>query len=264
LGIGDFRPYDVDFDRQGRIYIANNYGGSGMGKNAVIRIDDLTGAGAILFSEPEYDYGIRAVTVDREKDIVYYANTGTSGPPILHRSGLDGSGEVDLVVTNGVEAVQTIQGMALHENGLLYFAGTNTLGQSRVFAYNPATETVTASYSANLNGPEDVLAKDFLYVANANGADGFQIIRLSTNFSGAVGYGINAPAPPPASTNPPNFYGPRRFIAILNRKITIMDDIGSFDNYDKIVSIENINGANWETLPAAGDGQSLFQLFYVC
>jgi len=66
-----FRPYDVDFDDQGRIYIANYIGGSGMGDNCVIRIDDISGTNGLKFSEPEYDYGIVALTVDRARPIFY-------------------------------------------------------------------------------------------------------------------------------------------------------------------------------------------------
>ena len=43
------------------------------------------------------------------------------------------------------------------------------------------------------------------------------------------------------------FYGPTRFVAILNRKITLIDEDDSFATYSKLVSINDMNGTGWET-----------------
>lgn len=257
-----FRPYDVDFDRQGRMYIGNSVGGSGMGDNCVIRVNDVTGAGGLKFTEPEYDYGIVAVTVDRVRDLVYYAASATLTPPRkIYRANLDGSGAVSRDVTVGVEAVQTIQGMAVDEAGQILIAGKNAGGVNRVFRYDPVGQTVLAVYGANLNEPWDVLVKSpYLYVANRLGAAGFKVLRLNSDFSSPVGYGLDAST---ANTNPGYFYGPSRFVAILSRKITLIDD-RDLDNLDKVVSMEDIAGTDWATLPASGDGQSLFRFYFMC
>jgi hypothetical protein len=260
----DFKPWDLDFDDQGRIYIANNYGGSGMGRNAVIRVDDISGSGGIIFNEPEYDYGIWAVTVDRKNKYVYYAPSGALTPPYrIYRSDLDGAGEVSIDLNSGVDTVQTILGMAIDENGKLYIAGDNAAGQDRIFRVNPTPPTgnVEVTYQTNLTDPWDILVKDNqLYVANRAGADNFKIIRLNPDFSGPVGYGLDTGV---ADTGQGKFYGPRRFVAILNKKISIIDD-REINFLDKVVSMDDITGANWQTLPISGDGQSLFTFFYNC
>ena len=69
-----------------------------------------------------------------------------------------------------------------------------------------------------------------------------------TNFAGNV-----------SDTTKDHFYNPSRFVAGMNKKITIMDDESG---YDKLVSIDDISGNNWETIPkGADDGQNLFSFF---
>jgi hypothetical protein len=119
-------------------------------------------------------------------------------------------------------------------------------------------------HSANLNNPWDVLFKSpYVYVANENGASNYKIIRLNKDLTSPVGYGQDAGDTGTPDTTPGQFYGPRRFVAILNRKITIIDDHNN-QNLDKLVSMDDITGAGWGTLPASGDGQSLFSFYYLC
>ncbi|MBN1836615.1 MAG: hypothetical protein JW820_12245 [Spirochaetales bacterium] len=267
IGFADaqFKPYDVDFDDRGRIYIANNYGGSGMGVNAVIRTDDITGAGGLKFTELEYDYGVNSLAVDRPRSLVYFSTTAfMSTPSALHRCNLDGGSMTTLATIAGVEPIQTIRGMAVDENGILYIVGTNSLGQPRVFRYDPVGQSVLSTYSGNLNDPWDVLYKSpYVYVANNNGADNYKIIRVNADLSSPVGYGQDAGDDTLPDTAPGMFYGPRRFVAVLNRKITIIDD-HNVERLDKLVSMDDITGAGWQTLPVSGNGQSLFTFYYTC
>ncbi|MCP4133405.1 MAG: hypothetical protein GY754_20725, partial [bacterium] len=59
------RPGDVDFDSQGRIYIASAYGGSGDTNNCVVRVDNIAGDNSIKFASASYDNGVEALAVDR-------------------------------------------------------------------------------------------------------------------------------------------------------------------------------------------------------
>ena len=264
-----FRPYDIDFDNEGKIYIANNLGGSGMGSNCVIRVDDITGINPINFTEPEYDYGVIALTVDRRNNFVYYATSAASLlNSILNRSALDGTGEIELDVTTGVASIDSIQGMTMDENGIIYISGTTPATDPTVFRYDPVLQSVTASYTmpnAITNNPWDVIAKDdFVYITNPDGADGWKIIQLTPNLTTPVGYGIDkTEAMYSPDTAPGHFYHPRRFVAVLNKKLTIIDDRYG-EELDKLVSIDDILGTNWETLPATGDGQSMFFFYVPC
>jgi len=239
-------PYDVDFDSLGRIYIARNDAVDG-----VIRIDDISGAGYLPISSIN---NIQSLTIDRNNNIVYFAISTA-----LYRCNLDGTDETLLTIPTGAEPIQSIRGMAINESGILYIAIETTAGY-RIFEYNPTSEEVTNVYNnANLNTPWDVLVKEsYLYIANRNGANGYRIIQLDSNLSFVQGYGDSATS---TDHNPGMFYGPRRFLAILNDKITIIDDYPSWD-YDKLAQMDDINGTNWTTYPASGDGQTEFRFFY--
>jgi hypothetical protein len=261
----DFQPYDLDFDDQGRIFIANFIGGSGMGRNAVIRVDDISGSGGVLFTEPEYDYGIRALTVDRNNKFVYYAPTNaSSGPYTIYRSDLDGAGQVGIALNAGVDTVQTVFGMAVDDTGKLYIAGVNGTGLDRIFRVDPTPPTgnVEATFQTSLNNPWDVLVKpSYVYIANNNGGAGNAILQLNKNLQFVKAHGDEIDG---TNTNPGQFYGPHRFVAIVNKRITVVDDDFFGSNNDKLVSIDDINGSNWMTLPKTGNGQSLFTFFNLC
>jgi len=250
-----FGIYDVDFDNDGRIYIAENGSGSGQG---VVRVDNILGTNPSWFGSSHA--GILALTVDRPNDLIYYSNG--SG---IYRSDLDGNGELTFTINAGVDQIQTIRGMAIDGNNL-FVAGANNLGQPRVFKYDIGSQLVTAIYSTNLNTPWDVLVKDdFLYAANLQGIDDSIIIQLDKNLIFSYGYGI-ASVSGVADTVQDHFYGAHRFVAIMNKKITIMDEDPTFgDNLDKLVSIDDITGLSWDTLPeGADDGQSLFHGYTFC
>jgi len=260
--LSTFAPYDIDFDAGGRIYIANRAGST---ESGFIRIDNITGLNPIYKNRDSVS-GINALTVDRKNGHVYYS-TGTS----IYRSDLDGNFEDILIITAGVASIQTIQGMAFAENNLIYIVGTTPATTPTVFQYDPILELITANYTmpnAIFSNPWDVITKDdSIYVSNPEGADGWKIIKLSKDLLFPEGYGIKKTtalyAPDMAQGH---FYVPKRFVAILNKKITIMDDNsdGIEGALDKLVSMDDITGSNWETFPTSGDGQSLFSFYADC
>ncbi len=117
-------------------------------------------------------------------------------------------------------------------------------------------ENVVDYTYSNLTTPQDILVKDDkIFVANFNGEDDYQILEFSTldlSLTGNYGNYVNE-----LSVLKGNFYGPRRFVAQMNEELTIIDD----QYLDKIIQMDNINGDNWKTLPATGDGQDLFRFF---
>ena len=254
--LGTFRPYDIDFDAQGRILVAVNTVGSG--SSAVIRLNDMTTTSYDLIADDTGFVGIVALAVDRENSMIYYATNSE-----LYRWDLINSIRTQLTITG----IGTIRGMDIDENGILYIAGRDGAGNDRIFKYDTDLEiqSVIAVYdnTSVLADPWDTLVRPpYVYVANVNeGALSNSILQLNTDLQHVQGYGDDIDG---TDTNKGKFYGPHRFAAILNEKITIIDDDSFTSNNDKLVSMDDINGTGWATLPTSGDGQSLFYFFNWC
>lgn len=241
VGLATFAPYDIDFDNQGRIYIANNAGST---ESGFIRVDNITGLNPIYYNRDST--GIVALTVDRTNSLIYYSDGNN-----IYKSDLDGNYDETLInITFGA-----IQGLAV-ANGFLYIAD----GGSEVGKYSLTLNTVVENTSSDLSSPWDILVKDDkLYVANLGGADGYQILELSTSDLSLTGHFGNSISV--QGTDEGDFYGPRRFAVPLNNELVIVDD-SSTDDLDKLIHMDNINGDNWTTLPVSGDGQILFKFYY--
>lgn len=241
-----FDPYDIDFDAQGRIYIANNDNTLG----GVIRIDTIND---ILY-DPIVSLGsVITIAIDRTNSFLYYATTSQ-----LYKYDLEDS------INNpiGMDTINSIRGITVNEDGILYVAGMdNIFFQDSVFRYDPVSQVVTATNSnASLNEPWDVLVKeDRLYVTNFNPGGSLKILSLDHNLSSDEWYGDS---PPPE--DPGYFYGPRRFIAVLNRKIHILDE-GFSGNRESILAMDNIGPwDNWDVFNAEDIGETKFALYSTC
>ena len=247
IGLGTFTPYDVDFDSLGRIYIANNAGL--VANSMVLRIDNMDATTYTMVAQDNTFIGIRSIAIDRNSDLIYYATNNE-----LFR--WDGSTKIQL----NTAGIVTIRGLSVDEDGILYIAGND--GTDRIFKYDPNAQSVVDFYDVPGLEPWDVMVKTpYLYVANNNGTSSNAILQLDLDLNLVKGYGNEIDN---VNTNPGQFYGPHRFVAVLNRKFTILDDDFSGSNVDKLVSIDDMNGTNWTTLPTTGDGQSLFTFYNLC
>ncbi|MBN1798841.1 MAG: hypothetical protein JW822_09700 [Spirochaetales bacterium] len=248
LRVGVFRPYDVDIDSSGKIYIANSLADS------ILRIDEVTATGGVVVGDP-MDNPV-ALTIDRYNNIMYYASSS-----LLYRYDI----ENDITTALNKDAVNIIRGMHADTNGLLYIVGSNSFGQPRLFVFDPEFvnvglpegKVIDEYPSAHFATPWDVVVKgNYIYITNLYGNDGWQIIRLTKSLSDEIGFGTVA-----GSTDISNgaFYGPHRFISKINERITIIDDNSSFD---KIISIDDVPASFWKTIPnTAVDGQALFNFY---
>ena len=204
-----------------------------------------------------------AIGIDQINGFIY-AGEFVDSSYKLYKSDLDGNSLSELTINYGVEAIGKITGIVVDSNGILYISGQNTSSAERVFKYNPANETVVASYSnPNFVTLFDVMVKDdYVYLTNLEGPSGWNIIRLNKELGTPMGYGTNISA---IDHSQGAFYGPRRFVAITNKKITIVDDneSGGPDELDKLISMDDMVGNNWNTFPDSGDGIGFFD-FYHC
>lgn len=246
-------PNDVDFDSQGRIYIAIDTASST--DPFIIRIDNLDAVTYTTIIMGKATPCV-ALTADRKNGYLYYATSME-----LYRCNFDGTNDTNLT-TAGIAA---IQGLAVDQNGYLYiadYAGNN------IIKYDPINQiTVETSTSTNLNAPWDILVKDdYIYVANYAGADDFKIIRFDQNLGSELGFG--KAAVDYLDTAPNHFQGPHRFIAILNKKFYLIDEEESSplgqEDVEKIVAFDDELSSSWEAFDPSSIGQTAFGFYHWC
>jgi hypothetical protein len=155
--------------------------------------------------------------------------------------------------------------MDVDEEGLLYVGvlDSSTYGVFKIDVSTPTSAVLVDSYSdpAVLTSPNDVMVKgDYVYVANQTGSDGYRIIRLTKTLQFVDAFGDDAPTlPTPPQTG--DFYGPTRFVAILNKRIAVMDegpDVESGTD-DRLVSFTDMTGTGWVTYGTRGTGIGQFE-----
>jgi hypothetical protein len=258
-GITQFRPYDIDFDSSGKIYIANNRGGSAMGDNCVISLDDFNSNNIYLYpsasvrgSAPFYDYGVVAIAVDRINNYVYYA-LSPFGTPYLFRAVL-GDNTTHMGLT--ISGITAIRGLAVDNTGILYIAGESGSSVPTVFQYNPTDQLVTGTYLTNLLMPWDILIKnDYLYISDydkINPYDSSKIVQLSLNLIFINQFGTAG-----SST----FYGPHRFLAILNNRFYLIDENeDTTSETERIIAFDTFN-STINTFDPSMVGQSPFSFY---
>lgn len=236
--LSTFAPYDIDFDSEGRIYIANYDGSTDSG---IIRVENILGAIPFFISTSG---NTKTISIDRENNIIYYNDYST-----IKSCDLNGDPINSNIYTG--EVLDTFT----YSDGFLYIIESGYINK-----YNINTDAfVNSKEITQFANPWDILVKENnLYVANFAGAAGYQILEISTSNLSLTGHFGNLTGI--QDTSKGEFYSPRRFVSQMNRELFIIDDDESND-FDKIIQMDNINGDNWKTLPASGDGQNLFKFF---
>ncbi|MGD0728412.1 MAG: hypothetical protein ABSB63_23160 [Spirochaetia bacterium] len=235
-------PYDIDFDDQGRIYVANS--------SSIVQIMDISGANPVTVASAAGTY--KSIALDRAHGMLYYAGTDAAGAPTLFRKQVTptlGTIEESVALTS-IVANPTVTGVAVDSDGFVYIANTTP---ATILKIDPSTFTspkIVASYSGTLSYPWDILVNgDYIYVSD-NGA--LKIVRLSKNLQFVDSF--SGPASDP-------FLGPERFVAILNKPITLIDESSS-GSPDRLVSFNDMSGAGWTTIGSTGTGTDNFK-FYI-
>ena len=255
IGFGStLYPYDTDYDSRGRIYIANY--SSSSGEDIVIRIDNIQSTSCVTIqSNSNSDIG--PVSVDRINNLLYFSNGSD-----LFRSNLDGSNRITLIITG----ISSIGGLTFNDsNSMLYISCTYT-GASRVVQYNPATQGIeNISTTTNISDPASIpwdtlIRGSYVYVTNPGGSNGYLVLQLDSNLQYVNGYGTQTTS---LNTNQGMFYNPRMFLAIRDDGIIMIDDLqGGPTALNKIISMQDITGAGWETFGSNGTGTNQFRFYY--
>jgi hypothetical protein len=245
--LGEVYPHDIDFDNQGRMYVASS--------NSLIQMEGISGNGwNPFYSAVEAD--IISIAMDRTNDLLYWAQTDNT----LWRALISSSGEMDTPVqVYAYDGESTIYfsttGIAVDQDGFVYIA--NNSSSPEVLKINPNPDpgnaAWVASYSGTLYYPYDVLVNgDYVYVSDPEEQ---KIIRLTKDLQSPVEF--FGPGSDP-------FLGPERFVATMNRPITLIDETSGYPYEDRLVSFGDITGAGWTTYGSTGPAPDpgLFQFLY--
>jgi hypothetical protein len=243
-------PSDVDFDDQGRIYVA--------GSGGIVRINDINDTQFVPIASQSF---IEAIAMDPTHTLLYY----TDGSSLWRRQVIPAIGTEELVdLGRALVTVSGVRGIDVDSDGFVYIANEFPPEILKINP-NPATNpTVLKMYTGSLAQPWDILAKgNYIYVSdyyvNPQGfpLGGGQIVRLSKDLGfvdSISGYGSDS------------FLGPERFVATLNKTITVIDETYAAEG-NRLVSFNDMTGAGWTTYepqafnPARGMVLDLFEFF---
>ncbi len=226
---GIMRPYDLDYDSRGRIYVVNDQ------VNFMMRFDNSN-----LDNPQQINFSIDSLTnvaIDRKNDIIYFANSGN-----LYKAKL-GSSVALLMTTN--PPLTLINGIDVAPDGTLYILGEET-GTFVIYHYDPTANSGSGSvigtpYSEAdmLVNPMDIFVQPpYIYVLT--GVDPLLRIPIGDySLTNAVTYGIiTYPL-----TKPGDFYGPRKFLGLRNELIIIDDSGGN----NQLISLDYPFFTGWAT-----------------
>jgi hypothetical protein len=252
FGGGSFMPYDVDFDDQGRIYIANAASESSVGD--VVRIDDINhvSPATCVKVESSLGTGVEALAVDRVNGYIYY----TKGYSTLYRKNIN-SPNIEIDTPESFDLNATFPnfgttGIAVDEQGYVYLTNNQT---SSVVKYDPDPLLPPASRlikSASVETPWDVMVTGGkVLVTDPYGINGIAVFDTDLNPLG----NYSGPALDP-------FVGPRRFLGALGMPgIYITDENNS--TKERVIFMQDISGAGWVPYGSHGSGPGQFEFFTV-
>jgi hypothetical protein len=248
-----FQPYDVDFDNQGRLYIANNDSDE---DNQVFRIDHIGDTSVETIVNLGEASNIKVLALDRNNNYLYYTDGwGTFyrkilGPPVGTQISFD------IFDEPGVISFQS-KGIAVNSNGNLIIPNYQ---QDEVYEYDPSRSAgdriVTTSSVSFMSSPTDVrLIDNGVVILNGAGIDGYRILVLDENLALIDHFG---------NYGADEFYFPLLFVAVLNKKLSILDtDFVTGDEVNRLVSCGS-DGGPFTIYMAGDDGQSPFQFYNIC
>jgi hypothetical protein len=240
-----FHPFDVDYDDQGRIYIADYNRGVLVTNDVTVTPIALDGATL---------YSVISIAMDRAHGVLYcVSNYGASlwSEQVTSSPAIETSIDLSTIFPGGF----TLLGIAADSDGFLYMVTTSP--SYAVVKIDPTVPRILAEYTGPLVSPYDVLVNGgYIYVSD-QGNPSYpipgRIIRLSRDLKFVDDF-----------TGPPSdpFYGPEGFVAILNKPITVADKTNYPTNQARLVSFDNMTGGGWKTYGSFGSGQDQFMFYY--
>jgi hypothetical protein len=245
--VTSFLPWAVDFDEQGRIYIANNTASST--DPGVIRIDDINHTSTFTKVDATFNTGIKSLAVDRTNGLVYYC---TATATTLYMKDINNVLVAAATSTLSSDGILTPPAsITVDDQGILYMAIPGATAPAHIVKYNPNLAIGTralASSTYALSSPWGIMVRGpYVYVTDSGAGT---VVRFDKNLNFVDSY-----SPPLAR--------PETFLATLNRKITLIDE-GSSGATDRIDSFDDMTGAGLETFGSNGSGTNQFAFYSIC
>jgi hypothetical protein len=246
----EFQITDIDFDSLGRIYLTNNYGSALASFEQMFRMDDITDTSPEIIIEG-MTKGVVSLAIDRKSGYVYYS-TDASSPNSIRRCDYDGENDVEFVT-----GTYGFWGLSVGEDGSVY--AVNDMSDFIFFDKYDTNGSRVSRGETYLSNPLDSIVREpYVYLLN-NGS--FEVLRLdasdlSKDPSDTMGSQDDGSPP-----DDEEFFGPRHFVAVPNKKFTVIDEqewavknrLASFD--------EDPLGGSWETYGESGSGTGQFSFF---
>jgi DNA-binding beta-propeller fold protein YncE len=253
------RPYDAEIGPDGRIYTVTT--GDGDQILAYESIEDLT-PDAVGTA-----FGGYAIGIDHNAEVMYSGGDGGDGP-FLQRSNLDGTVVEDLsdLITSIFQS--SVWGISVDDAGAIYVSGLDqgdpeAPAVAKIGSNRSEVVWVTSLEAASEfdTFQTDVVAiAGSIYVANPRGVDGQKIVKLDPASGNVLDSFGSFPAQP---DNPKTgeLFGPRRFVAVNNRRLTVIDEYAETGtNIDRLVQF-GLDGSGWSSFGTTGTAEGEFQFF---
>jgi hypothetical protein len=256
LNYYDFIPYDIDTDEFGNIYIANNSSTGYAGGIYKVNSVQFSSGGEVsptYFNAPDGYAPISAVAIDQKNSRVY----GMVSSEVFYW-GYDGL-PIDGVLFFSPSA-ESIEGLAVDIDGNVYVSGQiSSIGVFSWIGKYSSTGIELATYTGIVSETitDITILNNELYATKTGGVAKIERFDLELNLLDSYGSsgseGVEG-----------EFVGPHNFVAVMNKKLTIIDGT---DYAAQLVSIDDINGTNWATYGSwdnTGDGTGVFKFFSNC
>jgi DNA-binding beta-propeller fold protein YncE len=273
---GVLEPSDVEIGPEGRVYVVNRFAA------ALVRLDALDATPVTLIddTDPQVDGQFSSLAIDDANRLIYVLGGDSDGVAVLLKLAFDGSivdfyaGEppVSDLIDFGFSG-NNFPGIAAGPDGAVFIAAAVT-GDPATFSvkrFNPSSDTtewvteIPSSSTFRFTG--DVTYNgNTLYVANALGPDGYKIVALDPATGEIVDHFGSYPADP-ENPSSGDFYAPRRFVAVGNRKITVIDEEELYPDLrgHRLVQFNpGLGGSGWSTYGSEGGGEGEFEFFFFC
>ncbi len=196
---------------------------------------------------------VTAVAVDRTSGRVY----GIAGGGVYY---WDAPGDGTEILLSGSPAPQ---GLAVDDDGNLYVGGSIGTGAPSpwIVKYSYALQQLDSYTGSVVGSINDVVTfGGELYASMAGTGAQIEMFAADDLAGGPLSSFGSSGAPGTKG----EFIGPHNFVAVMNKKIYLVDGT---DFSAQMVSFDDITGTNWETYGSwdnNGDGTGVFKFFSNC
>jgi hypothetical protein len=270
---GLFSPQDIDFDGRGTTFIGD-FNSVHPYADHLLTYSTTTAPTALASSLTEETFA-----VDRVRGWLYFVQSGNTFDTVARTP--VGGGSVEQV---GPEN-SNIKGLSVDEQGYVYAVYSDSDGTSVTLRkFNPDNPADNASVSLSEDFGNTILVPGFdyasrfnadlmyrqgrIYMLNGFSDPGNPAILLfdaqPLSFLGGIGRQDADGLDDTADTG--EFLGPQRFVAVLNRRIIIADELDTGDtNADRVVYFDGyrVGFRGFGTYGSTGNGNDEFNLFTV-